>query len=369
MITMKITASTLSAAMAVAARVTETRNTIPILGNVHLKAAGGRLIVTTSDLDIWFSQTLTLESGEDMEATVDSLRFAAIIAACQSDVTMTLDNNRLAIKSGRSRWQLPVLPPQDFPFMPVDGLCNPVKIAGAVLASAIGRIGPAIADSSLVHPARQGVLFHPEADALRLCAMSEHRAMVCDLAPKWPKDAPEAIVPTKLVKLLAMAAAPLAGDISIAWSASKFEAKLGEVTLTGKLIDGQFPDYRRAVPTASTNPVLIDPDSMRGALKRVALVESEKTRVVKLTIGSDKVAISIHANSGDGAEEVPAAYDGDALVGFNVVYLGEMMDGIGGETVEMHLAKDMNLPEAQQVALFRRAVPDGVFVILGTFRI
>ena len=355
-----IAASTLSTAMAFAARVTEPRNTIPIIANVCLKASGGTLTITTTDLDNWFSQPIAADG--DMDATVDSIRFAAIITACSGRVTLSLDNNRMTIKSGRSRWQLPSLPSSDFPFMVPDGLCKPVKLVGSALASAIGRISSAITVSQS-RPYLGGAFLDGEGGKLRMTATDGQRCVVCEPGAAWPKDAATVIVPVKLLKLLAAIAATMEGEVSLSWSDTKFQAILGDVTLTGKLIDGQFPDYRRIIPAPVNAPVMFDPDALRQALRRVALVESEKTRVVKLDIADGRVAVSISANSGEGNEEVPASFENDARVGFNVTYLAEMLESIGGETVEMHLAQE------KKVALFRPAVANGAFGFLGTFQI
>jgi DNA polymerase-3 subunit beta len=343
--TVTIEAAPFAQAMKYASQIVEARNTIPILSNVLIRASGGAMRVIMSDLDVWLDQSLPCKG--DIEFTVEASRLSAIAQACEAPLTFTLAD-RLTIKSGRSRWVLPVISPTDFPIMSVEKLCAPVEFAD--ISIPIGRALPCISDS-MVHTSRAGILLDNEGGKLRMVTLDESRAVVVSTEAKWPK-ADQAIIPKKFSRILSS----LKGPVTLEWGDGKVRAMSGSSILTGKLLDGTFPDYRRAIPKCDGEPITFDPDHLRAALRRVAIAEETKTRIVKLTAADGSLVAEIGSSAGEGRDELPV--NGEAgPVGFNVQFLSDMLESIGGETVDMHVAG--------KVALFRRRVDDGAFGMLG----
>lgn len=137
-------ASTLAAALKHAASVTATHNSIPILANVLLRAEAGALEVITTDLDCELRQRLPVGKKDELAITVDARRLAAIAGAAQkgAQISLEMDGPRLLVKVGRCRFQLPTLPPADFPALPAQDLPAAVSLPGAELARALARVAP-----------------------------------------------------------------------------------------------------------------------------------------------------------------------------------------------------------------------------------
>jgi DNA polymerase-3 subunit beta len=346
-LTVTIDTAPFAKAMKFAAQVVETRNTIPILSNVLVRISGGTLRLIASDLEMWIEQSLPCKG--DMEFTAEASRLSAIAQAAGDTLILTLAD-RLTIKSGRSRWVLPVLPASDFPMMPVEGLCAPVEIAN--IAVPIGRVLPCISDS-LVDASRGGIFLDNEDGKLRMVTLDKSRATVVTTATDWPQ-AETGIVPRKFARVLS---GLTDGAVTLEWGDGKVRAFAGDTMLTGKLIDAPFPDYRRAIPASEGEAVSFDPEDMKMALRRVAIAEETKTRIVKLTASDGTLVAEIGSAAGEGRDEMAATGEFEA-VGFNAQYLAEMLDSIGGDTVDMHVVG--------RVALFRRAVCDGSLGMLGT---
>lgn len=365
-----VDAGVLTKAMRHAAAVTERRNTIPILANVLLVAKGETLSISTTDLDLQFTQTVPLRAGGELMTTVDSQRLATLAGAVESgaQISLELKDDRLTVKSGRGRWVLPVLPRDDFPLMVVGNFEASIDLAGAALARAVGRVGAAISTEETRYYLN-GILLSPDGGQVRMVATDGHRMMVVTVEAAWPENAPDVIVPRKFVRTLEKLAAGLGeGAVSLAWSAKQVRAEIGPVTLLGKTIDGSFPDYRRVIPSVEGTPVVFDPAVLRGAVRRVALIATEKTRVVKLTREADLLLLHVASpDNGAASEELPADCDVSGergfACGFNAAYLGDMLEAIGGDTVELHHA------DAGAPALFRRKVSDGALGVLMPMRV
>lgn len=342
----------LAAAMKHAANVVESRNTIPILFNVRLIADGDTLELTSTNLDIEFRQRLPLVDGGALSITVDARRLSAIAGAFDkgSQTRLEMDEKRLVVKSGRSRFLLPTLPVDDFPVMPYDASTPALEIDGTVLAKAIARVEHAISTEETRYYLN-GVFFNAENDKLRFAATDGKRAMVLDLDAAWPKAAPEVIVPAKLARTL-RGLVDEAGPVTLQWDIRKFRCEIGNITVTGKTIDGTFPDYRRILPKPGDAPMDVDPEALRAALRRVDLIASGiKDRCMIFETGEDVLNITARANEGDEVgEQVPATCQPGTRIGFNTAFLAATLEAIGGDTVEIHTTGP------KDPVLFRRKV-------------
>jgi DNA polymerase-3 subunit beta len=328
--------------------VVERRNTIPILSNVLIEAAGdGTLKVMATDLDLQVVESLSAVSVEVPGAITVSAHLLFDIARKLPDgsqVSLETADNRMSVKAGRSRFSLPTLPRDDFPMIVEGDLPTSFEIGAALLAQLIDRTKFAISTEETRYYLN-GIFLHVTDDDLRAAATDGHRLARFTIAkPDGADGMPDVIVPRKCVaelrKLLEEAPS---SNVLIDLSASKVRFTLGGengVVLTSKLIDGTFPDYSRVIPTGNDKLLKLDPKSFWEGVDRVATIATEKTRAVKMALENDKVTLSVTSpDNGTAAEEVPADYKSAGFeIGFNANYLKDILGQIEGDTVELHLA-------------------------------
>ena len=331
--------------------VVERRNTIPILSNVLLEASGdGTLKITATDLDLQVVETMPAVSVDDGGAiTVSAHLLFDIARKLQegSQVSFETAENRLTVKAGRSRFQLPTLPRDDFPVIVEGDLPTSFELPAKLLAELIDRTRFAISTEETRYYLN-GIFLHvaeEDTPVLKAAATDGHRLARFTLArPEGAQGMPDIIVPRKAVgelrKLLEEASE---GSVQIDLSASKIRFTLGGeggVVLTSKLIDGTFPDYTRVIPTGNDKLLRLDPKSFYDGVDRVATIATEKTRAVKMGVDKDKVTLSVTSpDNGTAAEELAGDYASEPLeIGFNANYLKDILHQIDGDTVELHLA-------------------------------
>lgn len=354
--TVTIEAAALARAMKSAASIVESAHTIPVLANVRIDAASGdEMEIVTSNLDVEYRQRVPVVSGKGLATTVDARRLSAMAGAVEpgAQMAMELKDGRLAIRSGRSRWALPVLPVEDFPAMPFGADQGEITVPGKDLAALIARTAWSASTELATRAYLCGIFLDPEDGKVRCTAANGHAfiSIVTDIA--WPGDAPPVIVPTKYARMLERIAAD-AETVCLCWDDRKIRTSIADLTLTGKLVEGSFPDYRRIIPAPGESPISVDPEHMRRALRRIELVSSEKTRCIVVDVRQGIVDLSVADPShGSANEEVIADCEALHRTGFNAAYLGGALEAIGGDTVQIHHAS----PDA--LALIRRAVPDG----------
>ncbi|MFC4255499.1 DNA polymerase III subunit beta [Altererythrobacter xixiisoli] len=331
--------------------VVERRNTIPILSNVLIEAAGDGLVrVMATDLDLQVVESLDAVSVDGAGAITVSAHLLFDIARKLPDgsqVSLEAADNRMTVKAGRSRFSLPTLPRDDFPVIVEGDLPTSFELPAKVLAELIDRTRFAISTEETRYYLN-GIFLHvadEDTPVLKAAATDGHRLARFTIdRPDGAAGMPDVIVPRKAVaelrKLLEEA-----GDsnVLIDLSASKVRFTLGGeggMVLTSKLIDGTFPDYSRVIPTGNDKLLKLDPRSFFQGVDRVATIATEKTRAVKIGLETDKVVLSVTSpDNGTAAEEVPASYSSEPLeIGFNANYLKDILGQIDGDTVELHLA-------------------------------
>ena len=331
--------------------VVERRNTIPILSNVLIEASADGLVkVMATDLDLQVVESLDAVSVDAPGAITVSAHLLFDIARKLPDgsqVSLETADNRMTVKAGRSRFQLPTLPRDDFPVIVEGDLPTSFEIPAKTLAELIDRTKFAISTEETRYYLN-GIFLHVSEEdkpTLKAAATDGHRLARFTLPrPEGAEGMPDVIVPRKAVaELRKLLEESLDGNVEVDLSASKIRFTLGGeggVILTSKLIDGTFPDYSRVIPTANDKLLKLDPKSFYEGVDRVATIATERTRAVKMALDCEKVTLSVTSpDNGTAAEEVPADYRSEALeIGFNANYLKDILAQIDGDTVELHLA-------------------------------
>ncbi|GAB5349489.1 DNA polymerase III subunit beta [Alteriqipengyuania sp. 357] len=331
--------------------VVERRNTIPILSNVLIDAdEGGGVKVMATDLDLQVVETMTAASVESGGAITVSAHLLFDIARKLPDgsqVSLETADNRMTVKAGRSRFQLPTLPRDDFPVIVEGELPTSFELPARELAELIDRTRFAISTEETRYYLN-GIFLHVSDEArpvLKAAATDGHRLARYTIdRPEGAAGMPDVIVPRKAVaELRKLLEEALDSNVQIDLSASKIRFALGGeggVVLTSKLIDGTFPDYSRVIPTGNDKLLKLDPKSFYDGVDRVATIATEKTRAVKMGLDADKVTLSVTSpDNGTAAEEIAAEYKSDGFeIGFNANYLKDILNQIDSDIVELHLA-------------------------------
>ena len=325
----------------------ERRHTLPILSNVLMERAGDGLSFLATDIEMQIvSKGVNAGDGESKSITVGARKLVDILRALPADaeVSLQLQDKRMVVKAGRSRFTLATLPRDDFPVIVEGDLPTSFEVPAATLAQLIDRTRFAISTEETRYYLN-GIFIHVSEDELKAAATDGHRLARFTLPrPAGAEGMPDVIVPRKCVaELRKLLEEALDAAVLVDLSASKVRFTLGGangVVLTSKLIDGTFPDYTRVIPTGNDKLLKINPKSFFEGVDRVATIATEKTRAVKMALEQDRVVLSVTSpDNGTAAEEVPASYAGTGFeIGFNANYLKDILGQIESDTVELHLA-------------------------------
>ena len=252
-------------------RVVERRNTIPILGNVLIRAENARLSLKATDLDLEVTETLAAETGTAGSTTVPAHMFYDIVRKLPDGAQIVLegdgDRSVLAIRAGRSRFTLQTLPENDFPDLAAGEMTHSFALAASDMKRLIDRTQFAISTEETRYYLN-GIYLHSagtaKAATLRAVATDGHRLAQIDLPlPKGATGMPGVIVPRKTVGEVQRLIEDNEAEVGVELSQGKIRFTIGNVVLTSKLIDGTFPDYGRVIPQNNDKELIVDKKDFR----------------------------------------------------------------------------------------------------------
>ena len=327
--------------------VVERRNTIPILSNVMMEAAGDTVAMTATDLDIAIVEKTTAVVIRPGSTTVPAHTLFDIVRKLPdgSEVELTLEeNDRLVVKAGRSRFTLACLDKEDFPVMSEGDLPHRFEVASEELKRLVDKARFAISTEETRYYLN-GIYMHvantEDGSVLRAVATDGHRlAQVDQEVPEGAVGMPGIIIPRKTVGEVRKLIDEVDGTIDVSLSDTKIRFSFDGAAITSKLIDGTFPDYSRVIPEGNDKMLEMDCKVFAESVDRVSTISSDKTRSVKLSLGQDTLTLSVNSpDSGTATEELAASYSSDEFeIGFNSRYLMDILSQIEGETVQVMLA-------------------------------
>jgi len=317
----------------------ERRHTLPILSNVLIEQNGQNLSFLATDIEIQITARTPLQAtGEPRAITVGARKLVDILRALPDGAELNLQpqDKRLVVKAGKSRFTLQTLPAEDFPRLAKPaGEAAKFSLGQKALRRLLGLVQYAMAQQDIRYYLN-GLLMVVEDGQLKLVATDGHRLAYAAAVLSGSLPRQEVIVPRKTVIELSKLLAESDEPVNIELSATQAAFRFGTIELVSKLIDGKFPDYTRVIPAQHKNKLQAGRETLRQALLRAAILSNEKFRGVRwvLTEGSLKI-VSSNAEQEEANEEVEVKYSGDALdIGFNVNYLLDVLNNVGGENIE-----------------------------------
>lgn len=321
--------------------VVERRQTLPILGNVLLKADGNKLTITATDLEIEMVSEIEIVESAVGETTLPARKFMDICKALPSEAKLNIrvENERATIRSGKSRFILSTLPPTEFPNIDDFDPLVEFQIPQNKLKFLIDQTHFAMAQQD-VRYYLNGLLFEFSEELIRVVATDGHRLALCDLEiSTGVKELQQIIVPRKAVMELSRLLNHSDELVNVQLGNNHIRLTTDHITFITKLIDGRFPDYQRVVPQGGDKIVLADRTLIQQALSRASILSNEKYRSVRFTLSSG--CLQVMANNPEqeeAEEEITVDYEGPSLeIGFNASYVIDALNVINGDTVQLEL--------------------------------
>jgi DNA polymerase-3 subunit beta len=339
MVLIKTQRDTLLAPLQSVSGIVERRHTLPILSNVLLEKKGDRLTLLATDIEIQITTSTEGAGGDgDGAVTVGARKLQEILRSLPdtTEVSLVLEDKRLLVRGGKSRFSLQTLPADDFPRMTVnEGETKQFSMSQKAFRQLISKTQYSMAAQD-VRYYLNGLLLLVEGKELRAVATDGHRLAYASVEIDTDLPRQEMILPRKTVLELNRLLLDNEDALNITLTPNQVRFSFGSVVLVSKLIDGKFPDYERVVPATLKNHMKVGRQTLMQAMQRAAILTNEKFRGVRVVLGENSLKlIAANAEQEEAVEEIEVDYAGDIIdVGFNVGYLLDVLNNIHTEEIQ-----------------------------------
>ncbi len=319
------------------------RKSLEVLTFIHARGDGETIFLTATDLETTLVSRLA-HPHEPFETLLPAKRLYDVLRAFQDGSVVGLEekDGKTILKSGRSRFQLALLDPQDFPILNEMEFEQSFTVQQATLLSMMNAADYAMADKD-VRYYLCGLLLELS-DKFTMVSTDGHRLAKVDehiTVPTTREEPLQVIIPkhaaSELKKLLNEK-----DDCTLFFSKNHFRVEFPHSTFVTKLIDGWFPDYQRVIPRSLDYSITINRQLFLDTLNRVRLVLESKEGGMRFEFDENTLTMT-SVNHGEQAEEVlETDCIANTSVGLNPRYLVDVLRAMQSENVCFHFKDHLN---------------------------
>ena len=329
--------------------VVEKRSTIPILSNVLLKAADGRLQIAATDLDVTIVSSTGARVTTPGGVTVEAKRLFDVVRSLpDEDVHLsTQENNSVQIEAGTAKFRLLGLPAEDYPTLPTVNVTDAFTLPLQELKTMVGKVKFAITHEETRFQLN-GALLKVQPSKMEMVATDGHRMALINFpqgsgSGKKKGTDLTILIPRKALDEILRLEASQDGNVRFGVSENQLYFEAGERRLMARMIDVNFPNYMEVISRDNDRHVMVDRERLLSTIRRVSLVANERTRAVRFDFAPGKLTVSsTNPELGDARETVPIDYAGNPFfVGLNAAYVTDFLSAVETPSVSLDL-KDEN---------------------------
>ncbi len=334
----------LTRALSLVGRAVSTRATVQVLGGVLLRAGDGKVDLAATDMELSLRLSLDCEvEGEG--AIVAPGRLLVDLARLLPDSEVVLEHKPeqgvLEVTCGPASYRLNTYSAEDFPKLPEVENAQTFAVDRAAFLETVARVARA-ASRDESRPVLTGILVRFEGGKLIMAATDSYRLSVkeTELSDGQSADL-EAIVPARALTELSRIAHD-SGELQVGVQENHVVFGAGDVWLTTRRIDGQFPNYKQLLPETFEHEVKLPREEFLEVVRR-ASVMAQRNSPLRLRFADGEVTVSAQTQDvGEAHETLPVPFTGDPLeIGFNPEFLREGLESVDADEVALRLISSL----------------------------
>jgi DNA polymerase III subunit beta len=340
---LSLSTATLLAQLQTTTRVASARSAVQALSGVMISAqpdSTPELLAT--DMEIGLRVPLQADVSRPGSAVLPA-RLLLDVARSLSSETLTMElrsaEQDVELICGPTTFHLRTLRAEDFPSLPAPSPETRVTLPAEAFVQTVARVARS-ASRDETRPVLTGILMSAAGQELRMVATDSYRLSVKETALESPlQGSLEANVPARALQELVRIAQQAPSE-SIAVSVGQNQAifELGDVVLSSRLIDGQFPNYRQLLPESVEHELRLSSAELTDVVRRISLL-AQKNAPLRLSFSEGALKVSAQTpDVGEASESIPVPFHGEPFeIGFNPEFLRDGLESIESEELVLKL--------------------------------
>lgn len=326
-------------------RVSNSKNSLPILDCFLFELAGNQLTVTASDGETTMITTLeVIESEADIRFCINSKTILdSLKEISEQPLTFEINTSNMETVVNYQNGTFSIVGQQadDYPQPTTltEGV-TALEMSGEALLNGINRCVFATADDEL-RPVMNGVYFDITENDLTFVASDGHKLVRSKNYGVHGNGPASFILPKKPTTILKNLLPKEQGDVTLRFNDRNASVTLANYTLICRLIEGRYPNYNSVIPQNNPHRATIDRIALLSALKRVLVFSNQSSALIKLHLDTNRLVVSGQDIdfSTSAEESIVCEYDNTPMnIGFKGTFLIDILNNLDGENVIVELA-------------------------------
>lgn len=350
-------------AASTAARFSERKPNLPVLGCTLITAEGSRLTLRATNLECGVEIVVPAKITSEGTVAVPAAIMAGFLGNARGKtVSANLVGETLKVETERASASIKTLTHEDFPILPRVSAERSFKIKSSDMVRAIRSVAYC-ASLSAIKPELQSVLLYGEGGKLTVVATDSFRLAEKTVPLRAGGSVPELLLPARNAAELMRILEGVNTEVEFYYNDNQLSLQTDGIYYTSRLLDGAFPNYRQILPKSFSTEAVVLREDMAGALKSLSIF-ADKFAQVSLSIEPSKKSLFLSSRNPDVGEQtstIKAAVDGASVaVSFNGRYLADSLQAISGDSVRLHSngpGKAMLIKDAGDESFLYLAMP------------
>lgn len=320
-----------------------TKSTMPVLSGIRIETKeGGRVELASTDMELSLRLTLEVKvEGEGAAVAPGRLLTDVIKSLPSGEVSLDFDEKEqlMDVTSGSASFRLNCLPAADFPRLPEMPEVGAFEIDSKPLMETINTVARA-ASRDETRPVLTGILIKFSREKVKMVATDSYRLSVCETkAVTTLTDKKEVIVPRSSMEELARICGQVKPErVTVGLIDGQAIFSAGNIFLTSRLIEGQFPNYQQLLPEEFKHEIQVDREELLEVVGRIGLM-AQKNAPIKMKFATGELTVSAQTPQvGEASESMPVAFQGEEVeIGFNPEFLRDGVESVKEEQVALRI--------------------------------
>ena len=331
--------------LALVSRGVSARSTIQLLGGILLEADEGLVRLSATDMEISVQTSSPAEVEEEGRVVIPARIFNDIVRSLPGG-SFSLEHDdsggTVRLSAGENEYRIRAYAADDFPQLPGFDAEAAFRMSGEVLVETVEKVSRSYSRDE-TRPVLTGILISFEENRVRMVTTDSYRLSIkeTELATTAFEGSRESIIPARAMQEVSRIFSGSDEDeVEVSLSENQALFRIGDVLFGTRLIDGNFPEYRRLLPTTFEREISVGREELMGTLRRVNLFAQRQTPPVPVSLSFSEGAVEVivrNGEVGEAHERLPATSEDDFLISFNPGYLLDGVSAIDTEKVVFKL--------------------------------
>src|ERR671921_236844 len=329
-----------SSKLALASRGVSARSTVQLLGGILLEADEDSVRLSATDMELSIQTTASAEVEETGRVVIPARIFNDVVRSLPGgELTLAYERSEgvVRLSAQENEYLIRAYAAEDFPQLPNLDETGAFKMSGEALVETVDKVSRSYSRDE-TRPVLTGILISFEENRVRIVTTDSYRLSIkeTELATTFDGSR-EAIIPARAMQEVGrIFSGSDEEQVDVALSENQALFRIGDVLLGTRLIEGNFPEYKRLLPTTFEREISVSREELIETLRRVGFFTQRQTPPVPVSLAFSKGAVEISVRNGEVGEAhemLPATSEDEFHISFNPSYLLDGVSAVDSEKV------------------------------------